>query len=101
MNSNKTELMASIAARVQFKYLGYEFTVLPRTQLKFGPLFSNRVGFNEIKAAKTGFAIILRPQKIKFENIKHKLKNSISLIHHTSSDKLYKIFNLINSILLG
>lgn len=100
-NKAKTKYIGSINKKVYFSFLGFEFIVMPRNCLKVGPLLSNRGNLKGLQESKHGFGIILRPKLSKFISIKARVKKAVCLIHHTPRNKLYKVFALINSIVLG
>lgn len=100
-NSIKTKYIINISRKVSFNFLGFEFIIMPRKFLKYGPLLSHRNNLSKLQQSKNGFGIILRPKISKFVSIKKKVKSAVLLIHHTPKNKLYKVFRLINSIVLG
>ena len=74
---------------------------MPRNLLSKTRLFSNLGNLNQLKIGKKGFAIILKPKSDIILEIKKKLKQAISRIHRVGKPQLFKIFRLVNSILLG
>jgi hypothetical protein len=74
---------------------------MPRILLRKTRLFSNQGNLSQLKAGQKGFAIIFRPKSDKILDIKKKLKQAISKIHRVSRSKVFNVFRLINSILLG
>jgi len=101
INYNKTKIYHKIKSKVNFYFLGFEFIVMPRILLRKTRLFSNSENLHQIQAGQKGFAIILKPKYDKILHIKKKLKEVISKIHRVSRSQLFKIFRLINSVLLG
>ena len=86
---------------LDFCFLGFEFIVMPRNLLGKTRLFSNLGNLSQLKAGQKGFAIILKPKSDKIHEIKKKLKQAISRIHLVRTSQLFKIFRLVNTILLG
>jgi len=74
---------------------------MPRNLLSKTRLFSNLSNLNQLKNGQKGFAIILKPKSDKILEIKKKLKQAISRIHRVSRPQLFKVFRLVNNILLG
>ena len=101
INYNKTKIYHKIKSKVNFYLLGFEFIVMPRTMLHKTRLFPNLENLHQIQSGQKDFAIILKPKSDKILHIKKKLKEVISKIHRVSRSQLFKIFRLINSILLG
>ena len=102
INYNKTKTITNIKdKKIRFNYLGFEFIIMPRHMLKYSPVLSNFKNFNSLKKGFFGFGILLKPQAIKFSNIKKKLKLEIKKILHQPRNEIYKIFQKINTILLG
>jgi len=100
-NNNKTKFFGNIKNKIKFQFLGFEFIVVPREQLKKSPLFSNMKNLHSRKEGSKGFAIILRPNSQKVKDIKKRLKVAIRRILHQPRNQIYKSFQQINSILLG
>jgi hypothetical protein len=101
VNFNKTKIYHRVKSKVNFCFLGFEFIIMPRNLLRKTRLFSNLGNLSQLKAGKKGFAIILKPKSDKILEIKKKLKQAISRIHRVNKPQLFKIFRLVNSILLG
>jgi len=101
INYNKTKIYHKIESKVNFYFLGFEFIVMHRTLLGKNRLYPNLGNLHQIQAGQKGFAIIVKPKADKILHIKKKLKEAISKIHRVSRSQLFKIFRLINSILLG
>lgn len=74
---------------------------MPRILLRKTRLFSNQGNLSQLKSGQKGFAIIFKPKSDKILDIKKKLKEAISKIHRVSRSKVFNVFRLINSILLG
>ena len=85
LNNIKTESFVCIKSKIKFQFLGFEFFVIPRDQLK--------------KSAKS-FDIILRPSLGQVKAIKKRLKVVIKRILHKSRKEIYKSFQQINFMLL-
>ena len=101
-NNNKTKIITNIKnKKIRFNFLGFEFIVMPRHLLKYSPLLSNFKNLHSLKSGTYGYGILLKPLATKFSNIKKKLKFEIKKILHQPKNKIYVIFNKINSILLG
>jgi hypothetical protein len=98
---NETKIYRKVKSKVKFCFLGFEFIIMPRNLLNKTRLFSNLGNLSRLKAGQKGFAIILKPKSDKILEIKKKLKQAISRIHRVSRPQLFKVFQLINSILLG
>lgn len=90
-----------IKSKIKFQFLGFEFLVMPRDQLKKSPLLSNMKNLHSLKAGTKGFGIILRPSLKKITEIKKRLKVIIKKILHQPRKKIYKSFQQINSVLSG
>lgn len=90
-----------IKSKIKFQFLGFEFLVMPRDQLKKSPLFSNMKNLHCLKVGTKGFGIILRPSPKEVIGIKKQLKVVIKKILHQSHKEIYKSFQQINSVLLG
>jgi retron-type reverse transcriptase len=101
INHNKTKIYHKVNSKVNFYFLGFEFIIIPRNLLRKTRLFSNLGNLSQLKAGQKGFAIILKPKSEKILELKKKLKQAISKIHRVKTSKLFNIFRLINSILLG
>lgn len=101
LNNKKTKFFVCIKSKIKFQFLGFEFLVMPRDQLKKSPLLSNMKNLHSLKKSTKGFGIILRPCPDKIKNIKNRLKVVIKRILHQSRKEIYKSFQQINSILLG
>lgn len=95
LNYKETKSFVNISSKVQFQFLGFEFRVMLREQLKKSSLFSN------IKNSSKGFAIILRPSPEKVKDIKKRLKIVIRQILHQPRNLIYKSFQQINLTLLS
>jgi hypothetical protein len=90
-----------IKSKIKFQFLGFEFLVMPRDQLKRSPLLSNMKNLHSLKEGRKGFGIILRPSPEKIKDIKKRLKVVIKRILHQSRKEIYKSFQQINAVLLG
>ena len=101
LNSEKTKSFVNIKTKIKFQFLGFEFSVMPREQLKRSPLLSNMKNFHSLKEGTKGFGIILRPSPKKVKDIKKRLKTTIKRILHQPRKEIYKSFQQINSVLLG
>ena len=101
LNEKKTKSFACIKSKIKFQFLGFEFLVMPRDQLKRSPLFSNMKNFHSMKEGSKGFGIILRPSPEKIKDIKQRLKMVIKRIYQQPRKVIYKSFQQINSVLLG
>jgi len=101
VNFNKTKIYHKVKSKINFYFLGFEFIIMPRNLLSKTRLFSNLGNLNQLKNGQKGFAIILKPKSDKLLKIKKKLKQAISRIHRVSRPQLFKVFRLINNILLG
>lgn len=101
LNEKKTKSFVCIKSKIKFQFLGFEFLVMPRDQLKRSPLLSNMKNLSSLKETQKGFGVILRPSQNKVKDIKQRLKISIKRILHQPRREIYKSFQQINSILLG
>jgi len=101
LSNKKTKSFVCIKSKIKFQFLGFEFLVMPRDQLKKSPLFSNMKNLYSLKESFKGFGIILRPSPKKVKNIKKQLKIIIKRILHQPRKEIYKSFQQINSVLLG
>jgi len=101
LNEKKTKSFVSIKSKIKFQFLGFEFLVMPRDQLKRSPLLSNMKNLHSIQKGSKGFGIILRPSSEKFKSIKQRLKTVIKRILHQPRKEIYKSFQQINSVLSG
>ena len=101
LNNEKTKIFVCIKSKIKFQFLGYEFLVMPRDQLKKSPLLSNMKNLHSLKKGVKGFGIILRPAPEKVKDIKRRLKIVIKRILHQPRKEIYKSFQQINSVLLG
>lgn len=101
LNNDKTKIFVCIKSKIKFQFLGYEFLVMPRDQLKESPLLSNMKNLHSLKKGIKGFGIILRPAPEKVIDIKRRLKIVIKKILHQPRKEIYKFFQQINSVLLG
>ena len=101
LNNEKTKIFVCIKSKIKFQFLGYEFLVMPRDQLKKSPLLSNMKNLHSLKKGIKGFGIILRPAPEKVKDIKRRLKIVIKRILHQPRKEIYKSFQQINSMLLG
>ena len=61
LNEKKTKSFVCIRSKIKFSFLGFEFLVMPRDQLKRSPLLSNMKNLHSLKKGIKGFGIILRP----------------------------------------
>lgn len=93
--------LVGIKSKVKFQYLGFEFIVMPKRQLRQSPLVRGMQNFYCLKKKFKGFGIFLRPQIEKVTAVKKRLKTVIKKILHQPRNQIYKTFILINSILLG
>ena len=101
LNEKKTKSFVCIKSKIKFQFLGFEFLVMPRDQLKRSPLLSNMKNLYSMKEGNKGFGIILRPSLEKVKSIKQRLKIVIKRILHQPRREIYKSFQQINSVLLG
>nr|WAK84998.1 hypothetical proteine [Amicula sp. isolate GU52X-4 cfCalB7] len=101
LNEKKTKSFVRIQSKIKFQFLGFEFLVMPRDQLKRSPLFLNMKNLHSLKEAGNGFGIILRPSPDEVKNIKQRLKIVIKRILHQPRKEIYKSFQQINSVLLN
>lgn len=101
LSNKKTKSFVCIKSKIKFQFLGFEFLVMPRDQLKKSPLLSNMKNLYSLKESSKGFGIILRPSPKKVKNIKKQLKIIIKRILHQPRKEIYKSFQQINSVLLG
>lgn len=101
LNNEKTKSFVCIKSKIKFQFLGFEFLVMPRDQLKKSPLLSNMTNLHSLNAGTKGFGIILRPSSKKVTEIKKRLKVVIKKILHQPRKEIYKSFQQINSVLLG
>jgi hypothetical protein len=101
LSNEKTKSFVCITSKIKFQFLGFEFLVMPRDQLKKSPLLSNMKNLHSLKEGTKGFGIILRPSPEKVKDIKERLKVVIKRIHHQPRKEIYKSFQQINSVLLG
>jgi RNA-directed DNA polymerase len=101
LNSEKTKSFVCIKTKIKFQFLGFEFLVMPRDQLKKSPLLSNMKNLHSLRESTKGFGIILRPRPKKVQDIKKRLKTIIKRILHQPRKEIYKFFQQINSVLLG
>ena len=101
LNNEKTKSFVCIKSKIKFQFLGFEFLVMPRDQLKRSLLLSNMKNLHSLKEGAKGFGIILRPSPEKVRDIKKRLKITIKRILHQPRKEIYKSFQQINSILLG
>ena len=101
LNNEKTKIFVCIKSKIKFQFLGYEFLVMPRDQLKKSLLLSNMKNLHSLKKGIKGFGIILRPAPEKVKDIKRRLKIVIKRILHQPRKEIYKSFQQINSVLLG
>jgi retron-type reverse transcriptase len=100
LNNEKTKSFVCIKSKIKFQFLGFEFLVMPRDQLKQSPLLSNTKNLRSLKEGSRGFGIILRPSPEKVIDIKKRLKITIKRILHQPRKEIYKSFQQITSILL-
>ena len=101
LNDKKTKSFVCIKSKVKFQFLGFEFLIMPRDQLKRSPLLSKMKNLHSLKEGTKGFGIILRPSSEKVKDIKKRLKVTIKRILHQPRNEIYKSFQQINSVLLG
>lgn len=99
----KTPIRArvGIQSKIKFLYLGFEFIVMPKKQLRPSPLITDMKNFHGLKKKIKRFGVLLRPQIEKVKATKKRLKTVIKRILHQPRNQIYKTFKLINSILLG
>jgi hypothetical protein len=90
-----------IKSKIRFKFLGFEFLVMPMDQLKRSPVLSSLKNLRSLKKSDKGLGIILRPSLEKVKGIKKRLKVVIKKILHQPRHEIYKAFQQINSLLLG
>lgn len=101
LNNEKTKSFMRIKSKIKFQFLGFEFLVMSRDQLKKSPLLSNMKNLHSLKEVTKGFGIILRPIPVKVKDIKKRLKVVIKRILHQPRKEIYKSFQQINFVLLG
>ena len=101
LNEKKINSFVCIKSKIKFQFLGFEFLVMPRDQLRRSPLLSNMKNFHSMREGIKSFGIILRPNPEKVKSIKQRLKIVIKRILHQSRREIYKSFQQINSLLLG
>ena len=101
LDDKKTKSFVCIKSKIKFQFLGFEFLIMPRDQLKCSPLLSNLKNLHCLKEGSKGFGIILRPSSEKVKDIKKRLKVTIKRILHQPRNKIYELFQRINSVLLG
>ena len=101
LNDEKTKSFVRIKTKIKFQFLGFEFLVMPRDQLKKSHIFYNMKNPYSLKKSTKGFGIILRPNPKKVQDLKKRLKTIIRRILHQPQEKIYKSFQQINSVLLG
>ena len=101
LNDKKTKSFVFIKSKIKFQFLGFEFLVMPRHQLKKSPLLSNMKNLHSLKEGNKGFGIILRPSPEKVKDIKKRLEIVIKRILHLPRREIYKSFQQINSVLIG
>lgn len=94
-NNQKTKLFINIKNKIRFNFLGFEFIMMPKQQLKLSSVLSN------MKKSVKRFVFLLRLQAKKFDEIKNYLKRTIKKILYEPRNKIYKFFQKINLILLG
>jgi len=95
---NKIKYITNFTSKIKFNFMGFEFIIIFWKVFNYTSLRLSRKLFNFFTK---GLKIILRPQISKFSEIKKKIKKTILLIHSTPQNKLYKVFNYINSLVLG
>lgn len=100
INLKKTKLYPKVKSKVNFYFLGFEFIIIPHTLLRKTKLFTNLNSLNRQKVSQNGFATILKPKSERVREVKKELKQAIYRIHRVSKAQLFKIFQLINRILL-
>lgn len=101
LNEKKTKSFVCIQSKIRFQFLGFEFLVMPRDQIKRSPLLSHMKNLHSLKEGSQGFGIILRPSLRKVKNIKQQLKIVIKKILRQPRKEIYKSFQRINSMLLS
>jgi 5-methylcytosine-specific restriction endonuclease McrA len=101
LNDKKTKSFVCIKSKIKFQFLGFEFLIMPRDQLKRSLLLSNMENLHSLREGTKGFGIILRPSLEKIKDIKKRLKTIIKRIHHQPRNEIYKSFQQINCVLLG
>jgi RNA-directed DNA polymerase len=101
LNGEKTKSFMRIKTKIKFQFLGFEFLVMPRDQLKKSHIFYNMKNSYSLKKSTKSFGIILRPNPKKVQDLKKRLKTIIRKILHQPQEKIYKSFQQINSVLLG
>lgn len=99
-NEIKTKSFVCIKSKIKFQFLGFEFSVVPRDQLKKSPLLFNMKNLHSLKKSIKGFGILLRPSLERVKDIKKQLKAIIKRILHQPRQKIYKSFQIINYVLL-
>lgn len=87
--------------KVYFYFLGFEFIIMFCKQVNLGSFRLNKIVFKKFYKLDCGFYIILRPIRCKFKDIQVQVKKVISLIYHIPRILLYKVFSLINFLVLG
>lgn len=100
-NDKKTKIFDNIKNKFKFQFLGFEFKVMLREQLKKSFLFSNIKNIYFMKENTQKFVIIFCPRLKKVKNVKKRLKIVIKTIFHQFRNKIYKSFQQVNLILLS
>jgi hypothetical protein len=96
------KVCVGIKSKVKFQYLGFEFIIMPKKQLRRSPLTRSMQNLHSLKKKKNErFGVLLRPKVEKVKAVKKRLKTVLKKILHQPRNKIYKTFKLINSILLG
>ena len=99
-NSSKTKAFNKIK-KVKFEFLGFEFIVVLKKQLKKDSLLSNAVKSCCLKKNVKMFKIILKPSSEKVSEIKQRLKKILQKVLPQSRNEMYKYFPKISSVLLN
>jgi len=75
---SKTNIYHNINRKVKFIFLGFEFIVMPREQLRKSRLLSNLNNLHSLQNGIKGFGIIFKPTATVLLEVKKKLKKAIS-----------------------
>lgn len=100
-NNTNTKSFVFKKSKIRFQFLGFDFLIISKNQLKRNLLFFNMKNLHSLKKSSKNFAIILRPSPKKVKDFKKRLKIIIKKILHKPRNKIYKSFQWINFLLLG
>jgi hypothetical protein len=95
------KIWVGIRSKIKFKYLGFEFIIMPKKQLRQSPLVQSMKTLHDLTKKIERPGILLRPQIEKVKSVKKRLKTVIKRILNQPRNRICKAFKLINSILLG